>query len=78
MANWRELKAQGIQRCYIVFTNRRQCRARVKDQTLPSNHPEYGLCEHHLYVGHNMRAIHQAGEDAMAKQSRKTDWSEDE
>lgn len=75
---WKQLKAEGVERCYVTFRGGRQCRCRVHDQALPSNHAEWGLCEGHRWVGRSIRQIHEAGVAADKAASARSDWTEDD
>jgi hypothetical protein len=54
---WKELKAQGVQRCCATFTGGRQCRRRAVAN---------GFCRKHQWVHKTAHDLNKAALDSLA------------
>lgn len=57
---WRDLKEQGIHRCWIVFVNGKRCKRR----SAVDGGMKHGVCEKHAHVERTINRIAKAGFDA--------------
>lgn len=61
---WKELEAEGVKRCFIVFDSGKRCRRRAVDGG-------EGTCEKHVALWARVKAANRAVLDGMKTARRK-------